>query len=270
MPRGVTLVQADGLDQLGAGINHGDAGDLFPGMSGNTAFGSATVPSSTSHAGHETYVAIALTGTGDPMSAVMCAGWAPPQHTSHTPTGSSTGSALEIDVFGTGFVRGASVELVAGETSVSATSVEWVGSDLLRADFGAMVMGPDVYDLRIVNPGGGTAVVPAAIEVTGTTSGAGPARSPRSVALGDAFPNPFAVAARIPFELPARARATIEVFDLRGARVRRLVDRDLPRGAHIAHWDGRDDDGDILPSGIYFVRLRAGGVADARKLVLAR
>jgi hypothetical protein len=270
MPRGVVLVQADGLDHLGAGVNAGDAGDLFPGATGNVLFDTTTTPATRSHAGRATHASIAITGTGESVTALMRAGWPDPVYASHTPGGAETGDALVIDISGSGFVRGATVELVSGGVEIPAAAVEWLGRDLLRAGFGALVIGPDVYDMRITNPGGGSTLVPAALQVTGTTTGAGPGPTPRAVVLGPVHPNPSTSGATIPFELPARLRAVVDVFDLRGARVRRLLDRDLEAGPHALTWDGRDDRGAPLASGVYFVRLRAGGVGDARKITWTR
>jgi hypothetical protein len=79
-------------------------------------------------------------------------------------------------------------------------------------------------------------------------------------------PNPSqgpAAASRVAFLLPAEAHVTLDVFDLRGARVRRLLGERRAAGPSAISWDGRDDAGRAAPAGIYFVILRAGG-AEAR------
>jgi hypothetical protein len=48
------------------------------------------------------------------------------------------------------------------------------------------------------------------------------------------------------------------------------VDRALPPGAHETTWNGRSDRGGRMPAGVYFVRLEAGSLREARKLVLVR
>ena len=85
-----------------------------------------------------------------------------------------------------------------------------------------------------------------------------------------AHPNPFNPSTTIRFELPADARATLRVFDLAGHLVRTLIDEERPAGPHAATWDGRDEQGRRLPSGVYLCRLDAGGHAATRKLVLAK
>jgi hypothetical protein len=83
-------------------------------------------------------------------------------------------------------------------------------------------------------------------------------------------PNPFSSTTSVPFRLREDGRATVEVFDLAGRRVARLADGPRSAGEHAVAWDGRDDSGRPVPAGVYFCRLRAGGIEDARRLVLLR
>ncbi len=89
---------------------------------------------------------------------------------------------------------------------------------------------------------------------------------PRLVAVS---PNPVSGGgtARLEFALPRAARARLEVFDVRGARVRILVDEELSAGAASRAWDGRDERGRAVPAGLYFVRFAAEGHADRARLV---
>jgi hypothetical protein len=81
-------------------------------------------------------------------------------------------------------------------------------------------------------------------------------------------PNPFLGATRIRYELPADAPVRAEVFDLGGRRVFG-VDRGVETaGMHAFTWDGRDDTGRRLGSGMYFLRVTAGANEETRKLVL--
>lgn len=66
-------------------------------------------------------------------------------------------------------------------------------------------------------------------------------------------------AARLRFDLQRPAAVRLDVFDLRGRRVRRLVEGAYGAGEHVAAWDGRDDRGIVTASGLYFARLEAGG-----------
>ena len=91
-----------------------------------------------------------------------------------------------------------------------------------------------------------------------------------TLALG-AAPNPFNPATAISFSLPAAARATLTVHDAQGRQVRRLLaDAARPAGRQQVIWDGRDDAGHALPSGLYLARVTALGRSEAGKLVLLK
>jgi hypothetical protein len=70
--------------------------------------------------------------------------------------------------------------------------------------------------------------------------------------------------------LPVAGHARAMVYDARGARVRTVVDEDLPAGVHALHWDGRDGRGHTQPQGIYFVRMSGGGATRTVRFVLLR
>ena len=80
-------------------------------------------------------------------------------------------------------------------------------------------------------------------------------------------PNPFHFTATLRYFLPTRGPVQLAVFDVRGRRVRLLVNESLPAGEHAAVWDGRDDAGKSVPSGVYFYRLEADGRAETKKVV---
>jgi hypothetical protein len=98
----------------------------------------------------------------------------------------------------------------------------------------------------------------------------GPGNAPR---LGLIAPNPMrsagvvAGSSRIAYELPRPAHVVLEIHDVRGARVRRLVDESRPGGASIATWDGRDAEGRMAPAGLYLVRLVAEGHTERGRIV---
>ncbi|MDZ4804000.1 MAG: FlgD immunoglobulin-like domain containing protein, partial [Candidatus Eisenbacteria bacterium] len=87
-------------------------------------------------------------------------------------------------------------------------------------------------------------------------------------AAGPAHPNPFHTAARIGFSLPLRGRVAIRVHAPDGRLVRTLVNQVMDAGPHAVDWDGRDDVGAEVPSGMYFYRLTgdAGQASTGRVL----
>jgi hypothetical protein len=81
------------------------------------------------------------------------------------------------------------------------------------------------------------------------------------------YPNPFRDATRFRFALQRGGSARLEVFDVRGRRVRRLVTSALAPGAHALEWDGRDQRGQVVVPGVYFYRLHTPDFDDAGKIV---
>jgi hypothetical protein len=72
-------------------------------------------------------------------------------------------------------------------------------------------------------------------------------------------PNPFNPSTQLSFELAQTAPTTVEILDLRGRVVRTLVAKEsFDAGSHSLHWNGRDDRGSVVASGVYQVRVQAG------------
>jgi hypothetical protein len=88
--------------------------------------------------------------------------------------------------------------------------------------------------------------------------------------LDPAYPNPFNPRTRIRYALPVSCRVSLIIFDLRGQRVRRLLEAQQPVGAHEAIWDGLSDDGSAVASGLYIARLESQLGVLTRKMLLAR
>ncbi len=101
-----------------------------------------------------------------------------------------------------------------------------------------------------------------------------PARPAFTFALEPAFPNPVADEATIRYQLPAAGAATLRIHDILGREVQTLVDGVQSAGTHTATWDGADDAGRRLSSGLYLYTLEAQtpeGVRSAtRKMVVVR
>jgi flagellar hook assembly protein FlgD len=66
------------------------------------------------------------------------------------------------------------------------------------------------------------------------------------------------------------ARVLLAVYDVGGRAVRTLVDGTREGGSHVARWDGRDDRGLDVSSGVYFCRIEIGTWSSVRKIVLVR
>ncbi len=110
---------------------------------------------------------------------------------------------------------------------------------------------------------------PLVAEVLETTlvSGTTPTSSIR---LAQNVPNPFNPLTYIAFELPVPGHATLEVYDLRGRLVRRLLDAEVAAGGHRVSWNGTDTRGREVAAGNYLYRLRSSSQAVNRTMTLVR
>jgi hypothetical protein len=83
-------------------------------------------------------------------------------------------------------------------------------------------------------------------------------------------PNPFHPETVIAYELPETATVRLTVLNVQGREVAALVDGSRGAGLHDVPWDGTDDFGNALASGVYFLRLEAGGEAETRTITLLK
>ena len=91
----------------------------------------------------------------------------------------------------------------------------------------------------------------------------------RTLAVGN-HPNPFKPLTKISVSLDRDGYASLDVYDMQGRRVRRLVGDVLKAGEHSIVWDGQDDSGRKVGSGVYFAKLISGGATADHKMVLLK
>ena len=70
--------------------------------------------------------------------------------------------------------------------------------------------------------------------------------------------------------VPEKCHVKLEVYDLRGQRIKCLVDREQENGAHSIIWDGKNDQNMLVNSGVYFYHLKTGEVRHSKKLLILR
>lgn len=93
---------------------------------------------------------------------------------------------------------------------------------------------------------------------------------PGSYSLEPNYPNPFNPTTSIRYALPASGHVTLRIYNVLGQSVRTLVDGTVEAGVHDVLWDGSDDTGIPVASGVYFYRLTAGDFEQSRKMVLIK
>ena len=84
--------------------------------------------------------------------------------------------------------------------------------------------------------------------------------------LSQNYPNPFNPSTTIRYFLAKREKVPLEIFNLLGERVKALLNGEKSAGEHAVSWDGTDEKGKTLPSGIYFYRLKAKDHSETKKM----
>jgi hypothetical protein len=91
---------------------------------------------------------------------------------------------------------------------------------------------------------------------------------PETFVLYANTPNPFNPATTIKYDLAQPREVILEIFDMLGHRVRTLVSEHQQAGRYEVSWDGRDEQGRAVSSGVFIYQLRAGSFMQTRKMVL--
>ncbi|MFQ5652442.1 MAG: FlgD immunoglobulin-like domain containing protein [bacterium] len=94
--------------------------------------------------------------------------------------------------------------------------------------------------------------------------------APNGFELAQNYPNPFNPATTIPFTVPEAGDVTLSIYDIGGRQIRNLVRGRMSAGQHKVAWDGRDDAGRTVASGMFLYELEAGAFRQVRKLLLLR
>jgi hypothetical protein len=103
-----------------------------------------------------------------------------------------------------------------------------------------------------------------------TTSAPDPTPMPTKTALLPCAPNPFNPSTTIRFDVKDASRVTLRIYDVRGRLVRTLIDDFLPPESHRLLWDGLNNQGERVATGIYFLRMVAGATVQVQKMVLLK
>jgi hypothetical protein len=94
--------------------------------------------------------------------------------------------------------------------------------------------------------------------------------TPDRLTLRPSYPNPFRSQTTLEYALPASADVRIAIYDVLGRRVRVLAEGDHTAGRHDVTWDGRNNAGQPVASGLYLIRLEADGQTRLQKATLLR
>ncbi|HVO76755.1 MAG TPA: FlgD immunoglobulin-like domain containing protein [Candidatus Bathyarchaeia archaeon] len=97
-----------------------------------------------------------------------------------------------------------------------------------------------------------------------------PAEAPRAYRLAQNYPNPFNPSTTIRYDMKEKGTVTLKIYNVAGELVRTLANDVRDAGSYSVTWDGSDDRGIPVASGIYFSRMQAGGFVGVKKVVLLR
>ncbi len=98
----------------------------------------------------------------------------------------------------------------------------------------------------------------------------GTSNAPLNFELYQNHPNPFNAETRISYSLPASAEVSLIIYAIDGTRVRHLLRGMKTKGTHVQIWDGRNDRGEEVSSGMYFYQLQTAELKESKRLVLLK
>ncbi len=99
---------------------------------------------------------------------------------------------------------------------------------------------------------------------------AAPKAVPTRFALNQNYPNPFNPETNISFYIPEKSEVNLTVYNILGQKVRTLVDGPLESGPHTVTWNGKNESGSMVASGIYFYKLNAGDNTVTKKMSMLK
>ena len=100
--------------------------------------------------------------------------------------------------------------------------------------------------------------------------GIGDVSKPIEYTLNQNYPNPFNPSTQIEFALPKAGHVSLDIYNILGQRVRKLLDDKIDAGKYSIIWDGKNGSGFEAPSGTYFYKLTSGDYTQTKKMVLIR
>ena len=106
--------------------------------------------------------------------------------------------------------------------------------------------------------------------VNGPTAVEASSNIPMKFKLYNNFPNPFNPTTNIQFDLPKTTKVRIDIFNILGQKIRTLLDENLAAGSHHLVWNGKDDQGKQVGSGVYLLKLSSKHYSAAQKMILLK
>ncbi len=93
---------------------------------------------------------------------------------------------------------------------------------------------------------------------------------PKDFQLFQNYPNPFNPTTIISYQIPNSSFVTLDIYNALGQKVRSLINSEQAAGKHSVNWNGKDDSGNSVSSGIYLYRIKTGDFISSKKMVLLK
>jgi hypothetical protein len=113
-------------------------------------------------------------------------------------------------------------------------------------------------------------VTKATLESTNVTEQPSPLSSPEKEMLHQNYPNPFNAKTTIEYSIPYDSFVILNIYNIIGKKVRSLTKDSVPEGRHLVVWDGTNDNGVLVSSGIYLYKLETAHTTIVKKILLLR
>ena len=177
----------------------------------------------------------------------------------------SGSDSMTVDGYGTLKILGRQFECLRAKLNHFTYSDKEFQYMTREGVFFDVMMASSERDTGVVQPSSVILLVPSS--VTGVNQSD---LLPERYSLDQNYPNPFNPTTRINFQLPKAGWVSLRVYDILGRQIATLIDGLRPAGIHTAQWDGRNENGEPMPSGIYMYKLGAGSFAVTKKMMLLK
>ncbi|MBU1682896.1 T9SS type A sorting domain-containing protein, partial [Patescibacteria group bacterium] len=93
---------------------------------------------------------------------------------------------------------------------------------------------------------------------------------PSTCHLSQNYPNPFNPTTKIQYQIPGKSHVNLVIYNILGEQIRVLVNEDRDVGYHTVSWDGKNGQGEMAPSGVYYYQIKAGNYTQTQKMIFLR
>ena len=150
------------------------------------------------------------------------------------------------------------------------TAVNYGAGDSPVSVFCADLDGDSDLDIAAANDNGGNVSILLNQTVTDVEEDEGIVQRPDGYSLSQNHPNPFNQSTKIEFSLWSSGLVTVSIYDIMGRKVKTLASEHLSSGYKYVLWDGKNDSGKDVASGVYFYQMKVGDFTETKRLVLLK